>query len=104
MTYTELYTELLNSKMIEPVQYSTLLQPPYPTWFDENATCAYHSGAKGHSTENCTRLKEVVLEMIKEGRLTFDTGVQSKQNMGPAISTRDQSEQFGGFWDADNRI
>jgi len=77
MTYTELYTKLLNSKMIEPVQYSTLLQPPYPKWFDENATCAYHSGAKGHSIENCMRLKEVVQGIIKEGRLTFDTGVQS---------------------------
>jgi len=35
-------------------------QPPYPKWFDENATCAYHSGAKGHSTENCNRLKQVI--------------------------------------------
>jgi len=72
MTYIELYAKLLSNKMIEPVQYLTPLQPPYPRWFVENTTCAYHSGAKGHSIENCIRLKEVVQGIINEGRLTFD--------------------------------
>jgi len=66
--------------MIEPVQYSTPLQPLYPKWFDENATYAYHSEAKGHNIENCMRLKEVVQGIINEGQLTFDTDVS--RNVG----------------------
>jgi len=83
MTYTELYSKLLQSKMIKPIPNSKPPQPPYPAWFDENATCAYHSGAKGHNLENCYQLKRVVQGIIDEGRLTFDTGAQPNVGVNP---------------------
>ena len=48
------------------------LQPPYPRWYNKNVHCDYHSGNRGHSTENCTTLKRKVKEFIKKGKLTFE--------------------------------
>jgi len=69
--------------MIEPIPNSKPPQPPYPAWFDEDATCAYHSGAKGHTLENCYQLKRVVQGIIDEGRLTFDTRAQPNVRVNP---------------------
>ena len=71
MTYTKLYPKL--------VQFGSLvlmdippMQPPYPKWYNENARCDYHSGNRGHSTEDCTTLKRKVHDLIKAGALAFD--------------------------------
>ena len=47
-------------------------EPPYPKWYNKNAYCDYHSGNRGHSTENCTVLKWRVHDLIKAGALAFD--------------------------------
>ena len=36
------------------------MEPPYPRWYDANASCDYHYGIKGHSTKNCFVLKNHV--------------------------------------------
>ena len=41
-------------------------------WYNENACCDYHSGNRGHSTEDCTALKWRVHDLIKAGALAFD--------------------------------
>ena len=48
------------------------IRPPYPRWYNENASCDYHSGNMGHSLEDCTALKWKVSEFIKKEELTFE--------------------------------
>ena len=48
------------------------MRPPYPRWYNENARCDYHSGNRGHSTEDCAALKRRVHDLIKAGALGFD--------------------------------
>ena len=71
MTYTELYPKLIQGGLLSLVDIPPL-QPPYFRWYNENVHCDYHSGNRGHSTENCTSLKRRVQELIKKGELTFE--------------------------------
>ena len=71
MTYTELYPKLIQGGMLVPVSISPI-RPPYPRWYNENASCDYHYGNRGHSLEDCTALKWRVNEFIKKGELTFE--------------------------------
>ena len=48
------------------------MRPPYPRWYNENVRCDYHSGNRGHSTEDCIELKQRVQDLIKKGELTFE--------------------------------
>ena len=48
------------------------MQPLYLIWYNENIRCDYHSGNRGHSTEDCTTLKRRVHYLIKAGALAFD--------------------------------
>ena len=56
VSYTELLPRLIQSQLIARVPL-TSMEPPYPHWYDANATYDYHYGMKGHSTENCLALK-----------------------------------------------
>ena len=56
MTYTELLPRLIQGQLLARVPL-TLMEPPYPRWYDANTTCDYHYGIKGHSIENCIALK-----------------------------------------------
>ena len=59
------------------------MQPPYPRWYNENARCDYHSGNRGHSTEDCTALKRRVHDLIKVGALAFDDNDVLDVNRNP---------------------
>ncbi|XP_016747454.1 uncharacterized protein [Gossypium hirsutum] len=48
------------------------LKPPYPKWYDPNASCMYHAENHGHSTENCLAFKKRVQGLIDVGILRFD--------------------------------
>ncbi|KAK5835972.1 hypothetical protein PVK06_011703 [Gossypium arboreum] len=56
--------------LISP-HYMAPLKPPYPKWYDPNASCAYHAGNQGHSTENCLPFKRRVQGLIDAGILRF---------------------------------
>ena len=71
MTYTKLYPKLVQGGLLSPIDIPPL-QPPYLRWYNENVHCDYHSGNRGHSTENCTSLKRKVQDLIKKGELTFE--------------------------------
>ena len=47
------------------------MEPPYPRWYDANATYDYHYGIKGHSTENCLALKNQVQALKNAGYVNF---------------------------------
>ena len=57
--------------MLVPVSIPPI-RPPYPRWYNENASCDYHFGNRGHSLEDCTAIKWRVSEFIKKGELTFE--------------------------------
>ena len=71
MTYTELYPKLIQGGMLVPVSIPPI-RPPYPRWYNDNVSCEYHSGNKGHSLKDCTALKWRVSEFIKKMELTFE--------------------------------
>ena len=73
MTYTELYSKLVQLRSLVLMDIPPI-QPLYPRWYNENACCDYHSGNRGHSTEDCTALKRKVHDLIKAGALAFKIG------------------------------
>ena len=52
-------------KQIEPAKF------PYGRKHDPHATCGYHAGYVGHSTETCHVLKARVQELIHQKLLSF---------------------------------
>ena len=47
------------------------MEPPYPRWYDTNASCDYHYGIKGHSTKNCLALKNNVHALKNASYVSF---------------------------------
>ena len=82
MTYTELYPKLVQLGSLVQMDIPPM-QPPYPRWYNENARCDYHSGNRGHSTEDCTALKRRVHDLIKAGALAFDDDDVPDVNRNP---------------------
>ena len=68
VSYGELYPKLLEKQLIS-THYMAPLRPPYPKWYDPNASCAYHAGNQGHSTKNCLAFKRRVQGLIDAGIL-----------------------------------
>ena len=56
ISYTELLPRLIESQLVARVPLIPM-EPPYPQWYDANASCDYHYGIKDHSTENYQALK-----------------------------------------------
>ena len=70
MTYTKLLPRLIQGQLLARVPLIPM-EPPYPRWYDANATCDYHYGIKGHSTENCLALKNQVQALKDVGYVNF---------------------------------
>jgi hypothetical protein len=67
----EIFKQLAAKGLLNPVP-TRPYTPPYPTWFDRNVKCAYHSGVMGHSTENCTTLRQKIHELIDAGSIKLN--------------------------------
>ena len=70
VTYTELLPKFIQHQLLARVPI-TPMEPPYPYWYDANATCDYHYGIKGHSTENILALKNQVQALKNAGYVSF---------------------------------
>ena len=81
-TYAELFPQLVAKYMVTPVQILPL-QPPFPKWYNSNTHCDYHSGAVGHTIENCIALKYKVRDLIKKGELSFEITDEPNVNANP---------------------
>ena len=88
MTYTKLYPKLIQGGLLVPVSIPPI-RPSYLKWYNENASCDYHSGNRGHSLEDCTALKWRVNELIKRGELTFEDEDVPNVNGNPYQITGD---------------
>ncbi|XP_058725919.1 uncharacterized protein LOC131597227 [Vicia villosa] len=69
MTYAQVLPYLLDLKL---VQLRTLATPAklHANW-DANARCEFHSGAPGHSIENCKALKHQVQNLLDSKAIEF---------------------------------
>ncbi|XP_058782859.1 uncharacterized protein LOC131657480 [Vicia villosa] len=69
MTYAQVLPYLLDLKLI---QLRTLATPAkLPANWDANARCEFHSGAPGHSIENCKALKHQVQNLLDSKVIEF---------------------------------
>ena len=82
MIYTKLYPKLVQLGSLVSMDIPPM-QPPYPRWYNENVCCDYHSGNRGHSTEDCTALKRRVHDLIKAEALAFDDDDVPDVNRNP---------------------
>ncbi|KAH1202925.1 hypothetical protein GmHk_17G049270 [Glycine max] len=88
MTYEDLLPSLI-ANHLAVVTPRKVLQPPFPKWYDPNATCKYHGGVPGHSVEKCLALKYKVQHLMDAGWLTF-------QEDRPNVRTNPLANHGGG--------
>ncbi|XP_045822052.1 uncharacterized protein LOC123914933 [Trifolium pratense] len=90
--YGQILPYMLQKGMIELKQLPPVV-PPYPAHFKSDVKCDYHSGALGHTIENCKAFKYKVQELIDQKLLTFkEEGPNVKTNplpghAGPSVNT-----------------
>ncbi|KAL5133851.1 hypothetical protein HKD37_03G007114 [Glycine soja] len=88
MTYEDLLPSLI-ANHLAVVTPGRVLEPPFPKWYDPNATCKYHGGVPGHSVEKCLALKYKVQHLMDAGWLTF-------QEDRPNVITNPLANHGGG--------
>ncbi|KAH1265693.1 hypothetical protein GmHk_01G001350 [Glycine max] len=88
MTYEDLLPSLI-ANHLAVVTPGRVLQPPFPKWYDPNATCKYHGGVPGHSVEKCLAIKYKVQHLMDAGWLTF-------QEDWPNVRTNPLANHGGG--------
>ncbi|KAH1257161.1 hypothetical protein GmHk_03G007191 [Glycine max] len=88
MTYEDLLPSLI-ANHLAVVTPRRVLEPPFPKWYDPNATCKYHGGVPGHSVEKCLALKYKVQHLMDAGWLTF-------QEDRPNVRTNPLANHGGG--------
>ncbi|KAH1188436.1 hypothetical protein GmHk_U059521 [Glycine max] len=88
MTYEDLLPSLI-ANHLAVITPGRVLQPPFPKWYDPNATCKYHGGVPGHSVEKCLALKYKVQHLMDAGWLTF-------QEDRPNVRTNPLANHGGG--------
>jgi len=88
MTYEDLLPSLIANQMAV-ITLGKMYQPPFPKWYDPNATCTYHGNTPGHSIEKCLALKYRVQHLIDAGWLTF-------QEDRPNVKTNPLANHGGG--------
>jgi len=88
MTYEDLLPSLI-ANQLAVITPGKIFQPPFPKWYDPNATCAYHGKTPGHSIEKCLALKYKVQHLIDAEWLTF-------QEDQPNVKTNPLANHGGG--------
>lgn len=70
VTYSQLYSQLLQNSLVTPRAIDPLpaLYVPYD---NANATCKYQEGAIGHFLDTCLGLKAKMQELINKNIITF---------------------------------
>jgi len=96
-TYTALLPQLLQQGLLEKPRFTKTYNPPYPSWYKENAHCDYHNGTAGHSTEDCMALKIKVQELVKEGKLGFNKNQQPNVGQNPLPNHGEASVSMVGM-------
>ncbi|KAH1254135.1 hypothetical protein GmHk_04G010639 [Glycine max] len=88
MTCEDLLPSLIANQLVV-ITPRKIFQPPFPKWYDPNATCKYHGNTPGHSIEKCLAFKYKVQHLIDVGWLTF-------QEDRPNVKTNPLANHGGG--------
>jgi len=88
MTYKDLLPSLIANQMAM-ISPRKIYKPPFPKWYNPDATCAYHGKTRGHSTKKCLALKYKVQHLIDARWLTF-------QEDRPNVKTNPLANHGGG--------
>ena len=100
----EIFKQLVAEELLNPAP-TRPYTPPYPSWFDQNVKCTYHSNVMGHSTENCTTLRQKIHELIDAGVIKLNPveSETSKTNDIPKINRTASGEDINSIWQRTQR-
>nr|XP_016457951.1 PREDICTED: uncharacterized protein LOC107781725 [Nicotiana tabacum] len=98
--YSTLFPKLIQMDLLQPIPQNSQ-NPEYPA-YQRGVHCAYHSGAEGHSTDNCWTLKKAVENLIEQGKMVLRDeeapNVTNKplpaHNNGPVIGMICKDKEF----------
>ena len=90
MSFTELLPKLIQGQLLVRVPL-TPMEPPYPRWYDANASCDYHYGINSHFTKNYLTLKNNVQAFKNAGYVSFGYDMAG----GPNVISNPLSNHFG---------
>ncbi|KAK2399704.1 hypothetical protein QL285_049490 [Trifolium repens] len=76
--YSNLFPHLVHIRMVIPRALKPMTAP-FPAWYDLKAKCEFHSGAEGHTIENCKAFKHKVQALIDQKLLTFKEGEPNRE-------------------------
>ena len=99
VTYTELFPRLIQGQLLARVPL-TPMEPPYPYWYDANATCDYHYGIKGHSTENYLALKNQIQALKNARYINFGFNKDVARILLAILCPIIQDRRLTKFWKA----
>ncbi|GKV17025.1 hypothetical protein SLEP1_g27583 [Rubroshorea leprosula] len=82
LSYTEVFRQLVAAGLVTPVPMMPV-KSPFPTWYNPQARCEYHSGGVGHDLENCLALRHRVQDLIDAKELKI---ASEPEVVGPNIA------------------
>jgi hypothetical protein len=104
VSQTEIFKQLIAEGLLKPVPTRSYT-PPYPSWFDQNVKCAYHDNVMGHSTENCTTLRQQIHALIDAGKIKLNLVEQEtlRTNDQSKINSMAFGEDINSVWPSKQR-
>ncbi|XP_019235359.1 PREDICTED: uncharacterized protein LOC109215702 [Nicotiana attenuata] len=95
-SYSSLFSKLIQMGLLQPVPPNR--QNPESSSYRPSTRCAYHSGAKGHDTEDCWTLKRAVENLIEQKRVVVrDEEVPNVSNN--PLPAQNDGPTIGMIWD-----
>ncbi|XP_050903538.1 uncharacterized protein LOC127117531 [Lathyrus oleraceus] len=84
VTYSCLLKKLKDMGLVQLRTLAPMGPDQRPANFDENVKCEFHSGAPGHSVEDCKAFKHVVQDLVDSKALNFTLSLNADANPMPA--------------------
>ncbi|KAI5387622.1 hypothetical protein KIW84_073640 [Lathyrus oleraceus] len=84
VTYSFLLKKLKDMGLVQLRTLAPMGLDQRPANFDENVKCEFHSGAPGHSVEDCKAFKHVVQDLVDSKALNFTLSLNADANPMPA--------------------
>ncbi|XP_050888485.1 uncharacterized protein LOC127135365 [Lathyrus oleraceus] len=84
VTYSVLLKKLKDMGLVQLRTLAPMGPDQRPANFDENVKCEFHSGAPGHSVEDCKAFKHVVQDLVDSKAINFAPSPNVNANPMPA--------------------
>jgi hypothetical protein len=84
VTYSFLLKKLKDMGLVQLRTLAPMGPDQRPANFDENVKCEFHSGAPGHSVEDCKAFKHVVQDLVDSKAINFAPSPNVNANPMPA--------------------